>query len=38
MGMRLTHRGLVKDGEVVAVTEREIFTAIDLPYVEPEER
>ena len=38
MGMKLSHKGLIKDGKVVASTEEEIFTALDLPYVPPEER
>ena len=37
-GMKLTHRGLTKGGKVIASTEREIFWALDLPYVEPELR
>lgn len=38
MGMKLSHKGLVKDGKIIASTEKEIFEALDLPYVEPEER
>lgn len=38
MGMKLTHKGLVKGEKVVASTEKEIFEALDLAYVEPEER
>ena len=38
MGMKLTHKGLTKEGKVIASTETEIFEALDLPYVEPEER
>jgi len=30
--------GLTENGEVIASTEKEIFKALDLPYVEPEER
>ena len=37
-GMKLSHRGLIKDGKVIASTEKEIFEALDLPYVEPKER
>lgn len=37
-GMKLTHKGLVKDGKVFASTEKEIFEALDLPYAEPNER
>lgn len=37
-GLKLTHKGLMKDGKVFASTEKEIFEALDLPYVEPEER
>ena len=40
-GLKLTHRGLVKRGEegkVIASTEKGIFTALDLPYVPPDER
>jgi len=38
MGMKLSHRGLIKNEKVIASTERKIFEALDLPYVEPEER
>ena len=38
MGMKLSHKGLTKDGKVIASSEEEIFEALDLPYVEPEER
>ena len=40
-GLKLTHHGLVKRGEegkILASTEKGIFTALDLPYVPPEER
>jgi len=37
-GMKLSHKGLVKDGKVIASTEKEIFEALGLSYVPPEER
>jgi len=37
-GMKLSHRGLTKEGKIIASTEKEIFEVLDLPYVEPEER
>jgi DNA polymerase/3'-5' exonuclease PolX len=37
MGMKLTHSGLAKDGKVIASTEKEIFEALGLSYIEPEE-
>lgn len=37
-GLKLSHSGLTKNGEVITSTEKEIFKALDLPYVEPEER
>ena len=37
-GMKLSHKGLIKDGKVVASTEKEIFDLLDLTYVPPEER
>ena len=37
-GMKLSHKGLIKEGKLVASTEEEIFKNLDLPYVEPEER
>ena len=37
-GMKLTHKGLIKGGKVIASTEKEIFEALDLPCVEPELR
>ena len=38
MGMKLSHKGLIKDGEIIASTERKIFDLLDLSYVPPEER
>ena len=38
MGMKLTHSGLTKNGKVIASTEKEVFEALGLSYVEPEER
>jgi len=38
MEMKLTHRGLMKNGEIIASTEKGIIEALDLSYVEPEER
>ena len=37
-GMKLSHKGLIKDDKIVASTEREIFDRLDLTYVTPEER
>ena len=37
-GMKLTHKGLIKDEKNIASTEREIFNLLDLSYVPPEER
>ena len=37
-GMKLSHKGLIKDGKNIASTEREIFNLLDLTYVPPEER
>ena len=37
-GMKLTHSGLMKNGEIIASTEEGIFEALDLNYVKPEER
>ena len=37
-GMKLSHKGLMKEGKVIASTEKEIFEALSLPYVEPEHR
>jgi DNA polymerase/3'-5' exonuclease PolX len=38
MGMKLSHKGLIKDGKIIASTERKIFDLLDLSYVPPEER
>jgi len=38
MGMKLIHKGLIKDGKIIASTEKGIIEALDLSYVEPEER
>jgi DNA polymerase/3'-5' exonuclease PolX len=38
MRMKLTHSGLIKDGKVIASTEKEIFETLGISYVEPEER
>ena len=38
MGLKLSHKGLIKDGKIIASTEKEIFEALGLSYVEPEER
>jgi len=37
-GWKLSHSGLTKNGEVIASTEKEIFEALGLSYVEPGER
>jgi len=37
-GMKLTHSGLAKDGKIIASTEKEIFEALGMEYVPPEER
>lgn len=37
-GMKLTHSGLAKDGKIIASTEKEIFEALGLSYIEPEKR
>ena len=37
-GMKLTHRGLMKNGEIFASTEKEVFEALGMEYVPPEER
>ena len=37
-GMKLTHKGLTKEGKIIASTEEEIFEALDLRYRKPEER
>jgi DNA polymerase (family 10) len=38
MGMKLSHKGLVRDGIIVASTEEGIFKALGMEYVPPEER
>jgi DNA polymerase/3'-5' exonuclease PolX len=38
LGMKLSHRGLAKDGKIIAVTEKGIFEALGMEYVPPEER
>jgi len=37
-GMKLSHRGLAKDGKIIASTEKVIFEALGMEYVPPEER
>jgi len=37
-GMKLTHRGLMKDGKLISSTEKGIFKALGIDYVPPEER
>lgn len=37
-GMKLTHKGLIKDEKNISSTEQEIFNLLDLTYVPPEER
>jgi len=37
MGMQLTHRGLMKDGKLIS-SEKGILKALELDFVEPEER
>ncbi len=37
-GMKLSHNGLIKDGKIVASTEKEIFDLLDLQHVRPEDR
>jgi len=37
MGMKLTHRGLMKDGKLIS-SEKGIFKALELDFVKPEER
>ena len=34
MGMNLTHSGLTKDGKIIASTEKEVFEALGLSYIE----
>ena len=38
LGMKLAHRGLVKNGRIIASTEKRIFEALGMEYVPPEER
>ena len=38
MGMKLSHKGLIKDGKIIASTEKEVFEALELSYVEPQQR
>ena len=38
MGMKLSHKGLIKNGKIVVSTEKEIFEALGMDYVPPEER
>ena len=38
MGMKLTHSGLSKNGKIIATSEKEIFEALAMEYVPPEER
>jgi DNA polymerase/3'-5' exonuclease PolX len=37
-GMKLSHKGLIKDGKVVATTEKEIFNLLNMQPVRPEDR
>ena len=37
-GMKLSHKGLIKDEKIIASTEKEIFEALGIDYVPPEER
>ena len=37
-GMKLSHKGLIKDEKIIASTEKEIFEALGMEYVPPEER
>lgn len=37
-GMKLTHSGLMKDKKLISSTEVGIFEALDLSYVEPQQR
>lgn len=37
-GMKLTHHGLIRDGKVIASTEKGIFEALGMDFVEPEQR
>jgi len=36
--MKLTHRGLMKDGKLISSSEKGIFESLGLSYVPPEER
>jgi len=38
MGMKLSHKGLVHACKIIASTEKEIFEALGLRYIPPEER
>jgi DNA polymerase/3'-5' exonuclease PolX len=38
MGMKLSHKGLIKDGKVVASAEKEIFEVLGMDYIKPEQR
>ena len=38
LGLKLTHSGLTKNGKIIASTEKEIFEALGIDYVPPEER
>ena len=38
MGMKLSHKGLIQNGKIIASTEKEIFEVLDLDYVPAEER
>ena len=38
MGLKLSHKGLIKDGKIIASTEKEIFEVLGMDYVEPEQR
>ena len=37
-GMKLSHKGLIKDEKIIASTEKEIFEALGIDYIPPEER
>jgi len=37
-GMKLTHKGLSKDGKIITSREKGIFKALGMEYVPPEER
>jgi len=38
MGMKLSHKGLIKDGKIIVSTEEGIFKALGMKYLPPEER